>query len=263
MIIDSHTHIGPFGEQLGKTADELIKSMDEAHIDFSLVLATDFTGNKGVSTDELITLTKHYDRLGVVGNVDYTDYDETQYNNLVNFAKHRSIVGVKLYPGYESFYPLNEKLLPLYAKLQEYQTPVIFHSGHVLAENGGLLKYAHPLHIDELAVAFPKLPIIIAHMGNPWIPDCAAVVLKNKNVYADLSAQFTELQAVSDEDLADFKDNLKTFKSVAGGLNKCLFATDWYFYSQKECLDALLDFPLSKEEQEAILWRNAKELFKI
>lgn len=65
--------------------------------------------------------------------------------------------------------------------------PVVIHTGDTYSEHG-ILKYAHPLNVDELAVANRDVTFVIAHIGDPWVMDCAEVIYKkNSNVYADLS----------------------------------------------------------------------------
>lgn len=51
----------------------------------------------------------------------------------------------------------------------------------------GLLKYAHPLTLDETAASHPRVRFIIAHVGSPWILDAVEVMAKNENVYIDVS----------------------------------------------------------------------------
>jgi predicted TIM-barrel fold metal-dependent hydrolase len=62
----------------------------------------------------------------------------------------------------------------------------MFHTGVLEAGSTGLLEYSHPLQIDRVATRFRNLTIVMAHMGNPWLIDCAAVLAKNENVYADM-----------------------------------------------------------------------------
>ena len=68
-----------------------------------------------------------------------------------------------------------------------YDVPVVFHTGDT-ANSRALVKYSHPLGIDEVAVAHPDLRIVMAHYGNPWIVDATEVAKKNPNVFIDLSA---------------------------------------------------------------------------
>ncbi len=103
----------------------------------------------------------------------------------------------------------------------------------------------------------------MAHFGNPWIADCAAVVAKNKNVYVDLSGYFSEYKPISKEEKEDFVKQLAEFKMFVGDFKKCLFGTDWPIYSQKEYLDAVRALILTEEEKDLVFSKNAEGLFNI
>jgi hypothetical protein len=62
--------------------------------------------------------------------------------------------------------------------------PVVFHTGDTQAKEGKL-KYADPIHIDEVAVDNPNVTFVIAHCGNPWYQTAAEVAYKNKNVFLE------------------------------------------------------------------------------
>lgn len=262
MIIDSHTHLAKTGERV-VTKEDLIKSMDEAGIDYSLVIANK-TGNEiGTTTDEVVEISETSPRIKAVGNLDVSSFSEQQLQHLFDLLNKGKIVGVKLYPGYEDYYPTDERLSPLYKFCQENNKPVIFHTGILLIGLPGILKQVHPLNIDEVANKFPDLKIVMAHFGNPWIMDTAAVMYKNKNVYTDLSAFFTEYKSLSETEIKSFLVNLQQFKDFVGDFKKCLFGTDFPLYSQKEYLDAVKQLPLTDEEKELVFWRNAKEIFNL
>ena len=71
--------------------------------------------------------------------------------------------------------------------------PAVFHSGHSgmgtgMPGGGGLrLKYSNPIHLDDVAVDFPDMKIIIAHPSWPWQDEALSVCLHKPNVYIDLS----------------------------------------------------------------------------
>lgn len=261
MIIDSHTHLGSANNQ-SFTSDDLLKSMSEAHIDYSFVIA-DKIGDRGLSTDDVIELTKNSEKLRVIGNIDMSNFDQNQVKKLCDHLSNKKIIGIKLYLGYEAFYAYDERLFPLYQFCSENKYPVIYHTGVLEIGYQGVLKYAHPLTVDEVAVQFPHLNIIIAHMGNPWIMDCAAVMVKNKNVYADISGFFDEYESIKTNQKDLFVHKLGEFAQFTGGFSRCLFGTDWPLYDQKEYLDAFYQVNLSQEERELTLWKNADKLFNL
>jgi len=261
MIIDCHTHIGKFN---GKewSPEELIASMDEAGIDFSFVLADFFLG-RGTSTEIALKAAMQYPRLKVVGNISYSTLGNDQIEMILQCIKNKEIIGIKFYLGYESFYPTDEKLFPIYEMCIANDMPVIFHTGMLEESLKGLLRYSHPLNIDDLAVRFPDLKIIIAHMGNPWLMDCAAVIAKNKNVYMDCSGYFKEFHPIEPDEVSMFCEQLKLFRIFVGDFKKMLFGTDWPIYSQKEYLKAVKSVKMTKEERDLVFFENAQNLFHL
>ncbi len=259
MVIDAHTHNFKLKDKF-YTADDLIASMDEAGIDYSMLIANSSVED-GLVTEQVIDVSKKYPRIKAVGSVHYPTLDKDKIDKLIDYLKEKKIHAVKLYPGYEDFYPLDEKLFGLYEKCQRLGKPVIFHTGVLMIGSTGLLKQIHPLNIDEVAQKFPDLPIIMAHFGNPWIIDAAAVVAKNKNVFVDLSGYFTEYESISKEESGSFIKQLTEFKSFVGNFKKCLFGTDYPLYSQKEYLEVVSSLPFEGEEKDLVLWKNAKDIF--
>jgi predicted TIM-barrel fold metal-dependent hydrolase len=94
--------------------------------------------------------------------------------------------GIKLYPVMSLYNLTDSKLRPFFEQAVRLGLPILTHIGTSPATRG-LLKYSHPLLIDELAVTFPDLKIIMAHLGHPWQRDAAMVIRKHANVWADIS----------------------------------------------------------------------------
>jgi len=101
--------------------------------------------------------------------------------------------GFKFHPSAQGFYPNDRAAYLVYEAIAEAGLPAIFHSGQTgigagLAGGGGIrLKYSDPMFLDDVAVDFPSLPIIIAHPSFPWQDNALAVATHKPNVYIDLS----------------------------------------------------------------------------
>lgn len=256
MIVDSHTHIGKKSD----TTKDLLSSMKKAGIDYSMVIADSAPlGNSGLSTDETIEICEQNEKLKAIGNLEYRNLGEKQIKSLVDYLKRGKIHAVKFYPGYEDFYPFDEKLFPLYKQCEELGKAVVFHTGLLAKDLPGRLKQSHPLNIDDVADKFPELKIVMAHFGNPWIVDATMVAMKNENVYVDLSGYFGP--TIPKADVKFFKHDLKYLSGFLGGYKKCLFGTDWPTSRQKEYLAAVKQLPLNAEEKDLVLWKNAKEIY--
>jgi predicted TIM-barrel fold metal-dependent hydrolase len=127
----------------------------------------------------------------------FASIDPTRGPEAVREAKRLvgsgAIKGLKLHPPLQQFFPNDPIAYPLYEVFAEARLPVLFHTGHSgigtgLPGGGGIrLKFGNPMHIDDVAVDFPELPIIMAHPSFPWQDEAISVCLHKTNVYIDLS----------------------------------------------------------------------------
>ncbi|MGC7100255.1 amidohydrolase family protein [Amycolatopsis lurida] len=108
-------------------------------------------------------------------------FDETER------CRELGLRGVKLGPNYQDFDPLSEQALAFYAYCEKEQLPILFHAGASPMRHAPL-RYTHPLAFDEVALRFPELRIVLAHMGHPWGTDTVVTIRKHPHVYADVSS---------------------------------------------------------------------------
>ncbi len=95
--------------------------------------------------------------------------------------------GLKLYPSYQFFYPNDPRLYPIYEFARSLSWPVMFHTGSSIF-SGSRLKYALPIHLDDVAVDFPDLRIVLAHAGRvAWAAEAVALARVHPNVYLEIS----------------------------------------------------------------------------
>jgi len=264
MIIDCHTHLNNYHDE---TSDSLRTCVDNLHlemrrnrIDIAVVL-TSYKVNPGrPSTNATIDATRGRKHLKVVAGLPFTTLSPAILDEVREYLRQGSIRGLKLYPGYEPYFPSDHALEPVYALAEEFGVPVMIHSGDTFTP-GGKLKYAHPLNIDEVAVDHPGVNFIICHLGNPWIRDCMEVVYKNKNVYTDISGLV----------LGDFSDRFESFmrkqlqEMLEYGVepDKVLFGTDWPLASMESYLEFIEELGIPERERRKIMWDNAARLFKL
>jgi uncharacterized protein len=260
-IINNHTHIVIKKDETGFMGDipELIEDMEKAGIEKSIILA----GEKGqISVKELLEKIGKDKRFAIIYTVDITKNIKTQENEIQCLFKNNEIKGVKILLGYDYIMPDDKKLEGIYKLCEKYDFPVIFHTGDTLAGvvDKPKLIYSHPLNIDSLAVEHPNLKIIIAHIGNPWTIDAAAVINKNRNVYGDLSGFFLNFD---DKSYIDFvRNKINEFIAYASG-DKLLFGTDFPLADGSEYVKFVKSLNIGKEVSEKIFHKNAEELFKI
>jgi predicted TIM-barrel fold metal-dependent hydrolase len=159
--------------------------------------------------------------------------------------------GLKLYPTYQHFYPNVNRLYPLYAKAEELGIPVMFHTGSSIFR-GARLKYGDPLYLDDVAVDFPNLTLLMAHSGRGFWYDRAYFLTKlHANIYMEISglppqkllAYFPELERVAD---------------------KVIFGSDWPGMPHiKRNIEMIRSLPLKEETKEKILGGNAARILRM
>jgi predicted TIM-barrel fold metal-dependent hydrolase len=122
----------------------------------------------------------------------FTSVDPLQPGCMAELERcHRDLgaVGVKLSPLYQNVHPRDPRCLEIYRYCVRHGLPVLFHSGTSFV-GGTLLDYSRPVHFDALAVEFPELRMVLAHLGHPWEGELIAVIRRHPHVYADLSALY-------------------------------------------------------------------------
>jgi predicted TIM-barrel fold metal-dependent hydrolase len=108
-------------------------------------------------------------------------------------AEH-GVRGFKFHPSSQAFYPNDRELAyPLYEIIAGAGLPALFHTGQTGAGagtrgGGGIrLGYSNPMYLDDVAVDFPDMPIILAHPSFPWQEEALSVATHKPQVYIDLS----------------------------------------------------------------------------
>jgi len=173
------------------------------------------------------------------------------------------VVGMKIYAGYYHAHVYDPVYDPVYRLAEKHDLTIVVHTGDTYSDRG-LLKYSHPLCIDELAVAHPGLRIVACHMGVPWVYDAAEVVAKNPNVYMDISGLL-----VGDSGLISrMAENPLLLDRYRGALtfldsyDKILFGTDWPLVP----MEAYINFCkklIPPEAWESVFYKNAESVFKL
>ncbi|MHA1986509.1 MAG: amidohydrolase family protein [Promethearchaeota archaeon] len=251
MIIDFHCHIWDeelmseelraiivdfarqfrFDENLimDGTADRLIPEMDEAGIDKSVILGLDYEYlYKGKISyrqynDKVSSYLDEYpDRLIGLAGIDPRRGKEA-IQELERCMSELGFKGVKFWT-LTGFYPDDLEYYPFYERVEDLKGAILCHTG--MGPSGTYLKYCRPMYIDKIAVDFPKIKFIMAHMGNPWIDEAIAVATKNRNVYLDISGLEPSLKMAP----FMFFQNLLQAK-MSCGVGKILFGSDWPMFT--------------------------------
>jgi hypothetical protein len=160
--------------------------------------------------------------------------------------------GFKLHPPLQEFWPNDRAIYPFYEAVQATKLPVIFHTGHsgigTGARGGGgiRLKYGAPMPIDDVAVDFPDMPIVLAHPSFPWQDEAISVCLHKPNVYIDLSGWSPKY----------FPPQLVQYANTQLR-RKVLFGSDYPLITPDKWLAEFEKLPIRDEVRPLILRENA------
>ncbi|HXI22040.1 MAG TPA: amidohydrolase family protein [Gemmatimonadales bacterium] len=264
MIIDCHVHINHYQDEnvaaLPDALGRLQTEMRRNRVDTALILTSYKVSPGRPSTREAVEATRGLTSLYVVAGIDFETVSPASLGELREFLQEGSVRGLKLYPGYQPFYPGDPRLEPVYRLAAEFQVPVMIHSGDTYTPRGKV-KYAHPLQVDEVAVDHPEVNFVICHLGNPWMRDCMEVVYKNSNVYTDISGLV----------LGDFSDRFESFmqrqlqEMLLYGVepDNVLYGTDWPISSMRSYLEFIDELKIPIKERRKIMFENAARLFRL
>lgn len=163
---------------------------------------------------------------------------------------------LKIHPPHQLF-PANaytqglEALGAIYRRCEERGLPVMVHTGTSIFP-GARCKYGNPMELDDVAIDFPELSIVMAHGGRPFSMDEAFFILRrHRNVWLDVSG-------IPPAKLLNY------FPRLGEIADRVLWGTDWPSPGVKDLrqnIDQFLDLPLTATDRKAILETNALALF--
>ncbi|HXU96018.1 MAG TPA: amidohydrolase family protein [Candidatus Nitrosotalea sp.] len=239
---------------------KLLLEMSNHGVDYSLVLSSYKVNSERPSTRQLIDVSKKHDNIGIVAGFSIDNHTNSDLKQYRKWIKEGFVKGLKIYCGYEHYYPYDKRYQKVYDTCVEFGIPVMVHTGDTFSEKGKL-KFSHPLNLDEVAVDNPELKIVMCHLGNPWIEDCQEVVYKNDNVYADMSGLavgkfdhfFEEIMVEKVAELINY----------AGEPRYLLYGTDWPISDMGSYINFVSKLKLKKEYRNKLMYQNAKDLFNI
>jgi predicted TIM-barrel fold metal-dependent hydrolase len=158
--------------------------------------------------------------------------------------------GIKFYPSYSYFYPNDSILYPVYEIAQDYQLPVLVHTGSSIFR-GSKIKYADPIHLDDVAADFPELLILMAHSGRGlWYERAFFLSKLHPNLYLEISG-------------LPPKNLLKYFPELEKNIDKVVYGSDWPgIQSIALNIEAIKKLPIAQDSIEKILYGNAAKILE-
>jgi predicted TIM-barrel fold metal-dependent hydrolase len=166
--------------------------------------------------------------------------------------------GFKFHPSMQGFFPNDRSAYVLYEAIAEARLPALFHTGQTGVGSGmpggaGIrLKYSNPMFIDDVAVDFPDMPIIMAHPSFPWQDEAISVCLHKPQVYIDLSGWSPKYFSTT---LVQYANTLLR--------EKLLFGSDYPLITPDRWLRDFANLPIRDEVRPLILKENAVRLLRL
>jgi predicted TIM-barrel fold metal-dependent hydrolase len=204
MIVDCHTHIWEVPGHLSKEfVDEANSRSRGKPLDLHVPPTRHWLAMKNVGKAIVFGIRAFHSGLSSP-NEYIADYVKTHPEKLIGFAAvdptcddvkqtlthavdNLKLRGVKLGPIYQNIPPLDERMLPVYEFCQARNLPVLIHQGTTFPSKAPL-KFALPILLEDVAMQFPQLKMVIAHLGHPWIAETTVLIRKQANFFSDISA---------------------------------------------------------------------------
>jgi len=172
-------------------------------------------------------------------------------------SRELGLRAIKLHPPHQLFRPNAYveggpgRLAELYGACEREQLPVIFHTGTSIFPRARD-RFGDPMFVEDVAIDFPKLTIVLAHGGRPlWMTTATFLARRFPNVWLEVSS-------IPPARLHDY------FPALERLSEKVLFGTDWPGPAVPELranFDAFRALPLSAEVQRRVLEENPLKVF--
>jgi predicted TIM-barrel fold metal-dependent hydrolase len=274
VAIDTHVHVEP--DPTGNAAEEAArKYFGNAGVGYGrkelaeyyrtrnigcVVFSVDerLTGRPQVSNDDVAAFAAENSDIMMA----FASVDPMRGSEAVKEARRLiatgGIRGFKLHPPLQQFHANDKAAYPFYEVVAAAKLPVIFHTGHSgigtgMPGGGGVrLKYGNPMDIDDVAVDFPDMPIIMAHPSFPWQDEAISVCLHKPQVYIDLSGWSPKYFSPI---LIQYANTLLK--------KKMLFGSDYPLITPDRWLADFAAIAIRDEVRPLILKENAARLFSL
>ncbi len=248
MIVDVHSHAWQYPDHF---SDDFRQQAQTARGGAEVDLTVRYENYRKTAPDEIMTIVfggkarrsglwvdddfvaqyvnQDTDRLIGFLSVDPTQAD---WEDELRFGHQElGLRGIKLLPMYAGFRPSDRMLDPLWQYATLHQLPVLLHTGTTFIAQAPL-ECTLPRHLDEVAMRFPEVRIIMAHLGHPYEGECIVTMRKHPNVYADISALYYRPYQLY--------QSLMLVQEY-GVWHKVLFGTDYPFTDVNASLEGIRD----------------------
>jgi predicted TIM-barrel fold metal-dependent hydrolase len=192
-------------------------------------------------------------------NLDPVLMDAVTIRQKVREAVRKGARGIVLLPGLHGFYGNDRHVWPIYEMAQSFQLPILAQSG----DAGPLPPYrrghwGRPRYFGDVAASFPKLRLILGHLGKGYESEIAVLTRRYPNVYTETSMRLSGLDETGKWTPAEA---VTWFRLI--GIDRILLGTKWPLFDSQQDIDTVRKLPLTAEEKRKILGENAKRVLQL
>ena len=279
MLVDVHSHLFKYPEHFTDNFRQQAKRSRDVEVDLTVrwseYHATASTCEKTIvfggkaklsglwvpDPDVATYVQQHRDKL-----IGFLSVDPTQpgwKDELLYGHQELKFKGIKLLPMYAGFKPTLPDLDFLWDYATKQRLPVLLHTGTTVIDQAPL-QCTFPCLLDDVAIRFPEVKIVMAHLSHPYEGECVVTIRKHPNVYADCSAlHYRPFQLYQSLMLVQ----------EYGVWDKVLFGSDYPFTTVDASLEGMRSLNrmlegtslprLDMEKMEQMFYRNTLELLEI
>jgi uncharacterized protein len=253
-IIPCHLHFFKEDRYPGYEKD-FINIINEAKVSQVVVFGND--AQDETTNDTLVGLKDKFpEKIFCLPEINIKQSDVLE--RMTIFVKEQKMSGFKIYPSKCFCYPDDHKMFKIYERAVELDVPIAFHSGRVPGDfkKYGLLKYAQPIYLDEVAARFPELKIVISHAGNPMFEQ--TLMLGNReNINIDLTGVTGQWRDKFSMLFERYGEN----RMLHGGPNH--YHKRYFLSCINDMLELLKEKQINNVAVQKIMGLNAKRIFNI
>ena len=257
--IDCYTHIAKSLENKRYFNDAslaaLLKHMKNYNIRYSFVHARYTNSKNDISNEEIATIVQKYSPYLIgVGAININDFKNTFFSAKTN-CLNGLFRAIKLYPIYQNIKLNHPDFKKVYSFCQGHMIPLIFRVGSSKASSSKI----QPKELEEVLFNYPRLIIVIAHFGMPYVKQTLELISKNKDklIYVDISG------IEHKNDIRFLTNLINYYKKNNLPINRVLFGSNFPFSRTDLAINRIRESVLSPNEKTGIFYGNSKKLFKI
>jgi uncharacterized protein len=192
-------------------------------------------------------------------NLDPVLMDAVTIRQKVREAVKQGARGIVLLPGLHGFYGNDRRVWPIYEMAQSFQLPILTQTGDAgPLPPGGRGHWGRPRYFGDVAVSFPKLRLILGHLGKGYESEIAVLTRRYPNVYTETSMRLSGLNEAGKWTPAEA---VTWFRLI--GIDRILLGTKWPLFDSQQVIDTVRKLPLTSEEKRKILGENAKRVLQL